>query len=967
MQLRLEDPAVHFVLFSFLLFPWQSLQAQPVAITSPAQLPQATAGNYYMLQLTATGGQPPYLWSEAFTPPGITLSSKGVLSGTPAKPGDFAFTTKVTDSAGNDGITLLKLTVAAVPLTIATPVPIAAGSVGVPYSQAFTATGGLEPIRWTVSVGSALPNGFSLSTDGVLSGTPSVASAYPISVVATDAKGTTASASYQLTIAQPGGLVISAGSLAFTAISFGSNPPPQNITLLSPRASGSAGGPLSFQAITDQAWLTLAPGTGTTPSNIQVNVFPRLAPGNYSANIIITSANTPVMYLPVSLKVLPSPVSVSVAPAEIHLYGTRSATAPLTASLQLSNSGSGPVDYTTNVSGIPAATLSQSSGTVQPNAAAQLTISVDPRSLSNGYYRGRIEVSWGGGSSSALATLQVSTKPELFFSNSGGTADAIEGVGLIGPGTRSYSLFSTDATPIHYSVKVIGSAQWLTLGSTGSGTVTNASPATISYSIDPKSLTNNAYYARIRVTSPDILNSPQDYLVVLKVKPSDVPAPSLFPAGLAFVATGTSAPAVQTFAVYTNTGASSVLQLGVNTLGGGSWLSAKSSAATVSTTSPATVQVTVNPAGLPRGIYRGDIDVYVGGSTIRSESVVLVVAPSGSETSPASATTPAAGCTPTSLASVQTALEGNFFLFAGFPGAVNAKVLDDCGNPIGNATVVANFSNGDAPLKLRPSDPATGGYTQTWVPNHAVTGLVTTVTATAVGLTSSTQQIGGSAGSNSVPMLRGDGPLHIFYPRAGGPLAPGTLLQIYGSGLGNTSATAVDIGGILAPLLYAGDAQINAQVPFELVPGEYQIVAIVNNAITDSRMLTVDPVTPGVAGFADGSTIAQHAADFSLVTSSAPVKPNEFVILYLAGLGPTAPPVGTGEKSPLPPATITPLPGVTLDGKTAQVAFAGLSPGLIGLYQINFVVPPDAITGNLELQVVQNGVIANTSFLPVAR
>ncbi|HEV2689506.1 MAG TPA: putative Ig domain-containing protein, partial [Bryobacteraceae bacterium] len=142
-----------------------------LTITSPAQLPQATVGAYYSQQLTASGGQPPYVWSEAFTPPGITLSSTGALSGTPTTPGDFGFTASVKDSARGVGVTLLKLPVAALPLTITTPAPIASGVLSFPYSQAFTATGGNGAIHWATAGGSALPQGFSLSADGVLSGT----------------------------------------------------------------------------------------------------------------------------------------------------------------------------------------------------------------------------------------------------------------------------------------------------------------------------------------------------------------------------------------------------------------------------------------------------------------------------------------------------------------------------------------------------------------------------------------------------------------------------------------------------------------------------------------------------------------------------------------------------------------------------------------------------------------------------
>lgn len=937
-----------------------------LTITSFPQLPQATAGSYYTQTLAASGGKPPYKWAEAFTPPGVTLSSAGVVSGTPTTPGDFAFTTTVADSAGAVAIKILKITVAPVTLSIVTPAPIASGVTGVPYSETFTAAGGKQPIRWTVSDGSALPRGFNLSTDGVLSGTPSVVGTFPISIVAKDAGNSLAAATYQLTVDQSGGLALSAGSLAFTAFTFGSNPPTQDITLTAtPFAGAAAFGQLPFSAKADAVWLTLTPNSGTTPGDIAVEVFPRLAPGDYSANITITSGNAPPKIVPVSLKVLPGQLSLAAAPTELHLYGTRSGTGIQTATLQLTNTGSGAVAYNANVVDIPGATLTPSSGTVLPNVTSTLTISVDTRSLAAGYYRGEIEVNWTGGEVSAMVTVQVSTKPKLFFSTSGGTANATEGVGLIGPATRSFSMLSSDGSAIRYSAKLIGSAPWLTLNSTG-GTVANGLPATISYTIDPTGLTSNAYYARIRITSSDALDPTQDYLVDLKVVPADVVTPSLFPAGLAFVAAGASVPAAQTFQVFTNSATAVPLQLGVNTLNGGSWLSAKSQSTTVSERSPALVQVSVNPAGLGRGFYRGTITTYEGGTSARSASVVLVVAPASSENSPDSAAETTAGCTPAALTVVQTSLEGNFFLLAGFPGTVTGRVLDDCGNAVANATVDANFSNGDAPVSLRIADSGTGTYSQTWVPRNPVAGLTTTVTATAPGLTSSTVQIGGTAGPNAVPTLRGDGPLHIFYPRTGGSLAPGTLLQIYGSGLGTTATTLVDIGGLIAPLLYVGDGQINAQVPFELAPGEYQFIASVGTALTDSRTLTVDPLTPGVAGFPDGHTIAQHAVDFSLITSDSPARPNEFVILYLAGMGPTVPPIPTGVI-PVAAARLPTPPTVTLDARPARVDFAGMITCCIGLYQINFVVPSDARTGDLQLQVFQGSVLANTSLLPVAQ
>jgi uncharacterized protein (TIGR03437 family) len=58
---------------------------------------------------------------------------------------------------------------------------------------------------------------------------------------------------------------------------------------------------------------------------------------------------------------------------------------------------------------------------------------------------------------------------------------------------------------------------------------------------------------------------------------------------------------------------------------------------------------------------------------------------------------------------------------------------------------------------------------------------------------------------------------------------------------------------------------------------------------------------------------------------------------------------------------------VTLNGESATVQFAGLSPGFVGLYQVNFQVPATANSGDLTLVVSQAGVTSNATKLTVAQ
>ena len=85
-------------------------------------------------------------------------------------------------------------------------------------------------------------------------------------------------------------------------------------------------------------------------------------------------------------------------------------------------------------------------------------------------------------------------------------------------------------------------------------------------------------------------------------------------------------------------------------------------------------------------------------------------------------------------------------------------------------------------------------------------------------------------------------------------------------------------------------------------------------------------------------------------------------------MGVTDAQVPDGAASPSSPlANVSAAPSVTLNAEPVKVAFAGLTPGLVGLYQINFQVPADASAGDLVLQVTQKGVAADAGTIAVAK
>lgn len=173
-------------------------------------LPNAQVGAAYSQTLTAAGGVPPYTWSVSSgtivasqLPAGLTLSSSGVLSGTPLAAGSSSFTVRVADSAGREAFQFYTLVVAIAsatpPLSITTTSPLAAAVAGTPYSQRLAASGGAPPYTWT-QTGGTLPTGLALASDGLLSGTPSAAGVVSFSVRVTDSRSTQATQTFSITV-----------------------------------------------------------------------------------------------------------------------------------------------------------------------------------------------------------------------------------------------------------------------------------------------------------------------------------------------------------------------------------------------------------------------------------------------------------------------------------------------------------------------------------------------------------------------------------------------------------------------------------------------------------------------------------------------------------------------------------------------------------------------------------------------
>jgi len=166
----------------------------------PATLPAGALGLPYDQTLTAEGGREPHSFSvtAGSLPAGVTLSREGVLSGTPTAQGNFSFTVTATDASGCSGARAYTISVCVSQVTLS-PAGLPAGSLGSPYSQTITASGGTAPYAFAVSSG-ALPEGVTLSPSGVLSGTPTASGDFSFTITATDSSGCPGARDYTLLV-----------------------------------------------------------------------------------------------------------------------------------------------------------------------------------------------------------------------------------------------------------------------------------------------------------------------------------------------------------------------------------------------------------------------------------------------------------------------------------------------------------------------------------------------------------------------------------------------------------------------------------------------------------------------------------------------------------------------------------------------------------------------------------------------
>jgi uncharacterized protein (TIGR03437 family) len=180
----------------------------------------------------------------------------------------------------------------------------------------------------------------------------------------------------------------------------------------------------------------------------------------------------------------------------------------------------------------------------------------------------------------------------------------------------------------------------------------------------------------------------------------------------------------------------------------------------------------------------------------------------------------------------------------------------------------------------------------------------------------------------------------------------------------NADGVTVSVNGIAAPVLSRANVngleQVNFQVPFEIAGQTGASVIVARDGHSSA------PAIVAVLPFQPAIYAAVHNADFSAITTSHPLTRGEYAAIFATGLGPASNQPPTGGPAPANPlARVQSDVKVSIGGVACDIPFAGLGPGLIGVYQVNCLVPATAPSGVQNLTVTVNGVAGPPIQVPV--
>ncbi|HYA18576.1 MAG TPA: FG-GAP-like repeat-containing protein [Bryobacteraceae bacterium] len=572
--------------------------AASLSISSSGNPGEIAFGSYVAGALKATGGQPPYAWSAAGLPAGVTLNAaSGALGGSPLAPGNYSFSVQVADSENPPATKSITVTLQVLGLT--TPAVLPAASTTAPYAQTFTAAGGAAPYSFSSQ---SLPAGLSFS-GALLSGTPSTVGVYNFSVRVTDGNGFSTASAFNLTVTgPPGPLSLGGGALA----------------------GGTAGTPYS-QALTGTGgappytWSfiggTLPPGLSLNGSSGVISGVP-LNPGAWAFTLQAVDSSGATLAAVFSLTIAPQPLTLS---GISFPNGIAGANYPL----QIPSGSGGVAPYTfaiTNGSLPPGLTFANGQISGIPTTSGTFSFSI---TMSDA------ETPPLTTTAQAQIVIAPSTTPGLILSTGSLSFTLAEGAGgLPGPGIVTVQS-SAVQQQLNYTAVVTPAVSWLDLAA---GATT---PGSISAGLDPSAMSIGAssvpLAAQIVVTC--VAPSPcagQSQNVAVSLMVTAPPPQLAFTNNVVSFSTSESstAPISQQVTIQNIGGGAAIIS---SVSAADSWLTVTGAPASVPAGPAAQMTFTASPSGLGRGFYRTSVTIESSGGTL-TIPVTLQIAQSGALT-----------------------------------------------------------------------------------------------------------------------------------------------------------------------------------------------------------------------------------------------------------------------------------------------------------------------------------------------
>jgi uncharacterized protein (TIGR03437 family) len=434
-------------------------------------------------------------------------------------------------------------------------------------------------------------------------------------------------------------------------------------------------------------------------------------------------------------------------------------------------------------------------------------------------------------------------------------------------------------------------------------------------------------------------------------------AATLEPAAIGFGALGAASLPINRNLIITNvSNASATFTLSVRALSPESSSRVQVSTYSVTLTAGASQTVTVSLTGTrpPAGSYEGFIDVKGAGPDLHLPYTYFV----GSGT-------------PDNILAI---IGGTFLGYPGDQGYRNAmRVTDAYGVPVAN--VPTTFRSVVGGGKVEGGSTSTDAIgTAAWIVDLGSQVGDQIFEATAAGLT---QRFEGFA--RRPPDIPAGGIVNAASQKLGAGIAPGSYISIYGTDLATTSAlfatpylplslASVSVsfdaanGSFPGGIHYVSPGQVNVFVPWELTGQTSVQIKVIwtfdTNYWTGLVTVPVSTFSPGIFAVTD--------AFGALISSNNPAKRGGGLVIYANGLGPLDIQPATGEATASTGlSSTTTAPTVSFGTVGATPIFSGLTPGSIGLYQVNVIVPPIGVAGQTTLNLSIGGQTVSVT-IPVA-